>query len=128
MPLLGKEVLAAYVCSTLVTRNTATKNLSLGCQLPRLMRILSGTCAGLILLFWVRSDPLCGDAGQRKRECAMVAHKDAYSEPAKSGMRVLCICILAGIQLRRAAAVVLPLLLKYCVWQQSLLPIRTREM
>ncbi len=52
MPLLGKEVLAAYVCSTLVTRKTAIKNLSLGCQLPKPMRILSGTCAGLILFFW----------------------------------------------------------------------------
>ncbi len=68
-------------------------------------------------VFLVWSDLLCGDAGQRKREREMVAHKDAYSEPAKGSMRVLCICILAGIQPRRAAAVVLPLLSRYCVWQ-----------
>lgn len=117
MPLLGKEVLAAHVCNTLVTRSTATKNLSLGCQLPKLMRILSGTCAGLILLFLVWLDPPFGHAGQRTRECKMMAHKDACSEPAKGCMRVLCISILAGIQPSRAAAVVLPLLLKYCVWQ-----------
>ena len=65
--------------------------------------------------FLVRSDLLCGDAGQRKRECKVVAHKDACSEPGKSSMRVLCISILAGIQPFRAAAVVLPLLLRYCV-------------
>ena len=116
MPLLGKEVLAAYVCSTLVTRKTAIKNLSLGCQLPKPMRILSGTCAGLIHLFFGQN-LLCGDADQRTRECDVVFHKDAYSEPAKGSMRVLCICILAGIQPRRAAAVVLPLLSRYCVWQ-----------
>ena len=77
MPLLGKEVLAAYVCSTLVARSTAVKNLSLGCQLPKFMRILSGTCAGLILLVWFGQNLLCGDAEQRERECKMVAHKDA---------------------------------------------------
>ena len=116
MPLLGKEVLAAYVCSTLVTRSTAVKNLSLGCQLPKLMRILSGTCAGLIHLFFGQN-LLCGDADQRTRECDVVFHKDAYADPANSSMRVLCIYILAGTQPRRAAAGVLQLLLTYCAWQ-----------
>ncbi len=117
MPLLGKEVLAAYVCSTLVTSSTAIKNLSLGCQLPQLRRILSRTCAGLKLLFWLGQNLLCGGAGLRKRECESVAYKDAYPEPAKRSMRRLCICLLAGIQPWRAPAVVLSLLSSCCVWQ-----------
>jgi hypothetical protein len=126
MPLLGKEVLAAYVCSMLVTSSTAIKNLSLGCQLPKLMRILSRTCVGLNLPFCFNQNLLWGGANLRERGCASVAYKDAYPEPAKRSMRRLCICVLAGIHPRRAPAVVLSLLSSYYVWQQSSLPARTR--
>ncbi len=90
MPLLGKDVLAAYVCSILVTSSTAIKNLSLRCQLPKLMRILSRTCAGLKLLFLFGQNLLCGGAGLGERECESVTHKDAYPESAKRSMRRLC--------------------------------------
>lgn len=41
MPLLGKEVLAAYVSSTLVTRNSITRRLGRSCQLPQFSCMLS---------------------------------------------------------------------------------------